>query len=156
IGTLMQLAWIYEKEGRTASAWSTYQDAQALADKTADKRAKQAAKEAKRIEPTLSRMLLDVPPEDRAAGIEIKRDGTTIIPEAWGSAVPVDPGSHEFVATGPGKLPWKSTITIEAKPGTTTIPVPILQNEPTTPDTPAPVPVLQNWPTAPDAPVPAA
>jgi tetratricopeptide (TPR) repeat protein len=138
IGTLMQLAYVYERLGRTASAWSTYHDAGALAAKSDDKRGKQAEQDAKRLEPMLARLLLDVAPENRAAGVEVRRDGTLLNAGIWGSAVPIDPGGPYVIeATGPGKLPWKTTVTIDAKPGVTTVPVPVLQNGQSTPDVPA-------------------
>jgi hypothetical protein len=136
IGTLLRLGSCYEALGRTASAWSVYNDAVALAAKSDDKRGKQAELDAKRLEPTLARMLLDVAPENRVAGVEVRRDGTLLNAGAWGSAVPIDPGEHTIEATGPGKLPWKTTITIEPKPGVTTVPVPVLQNAPSTPEEP--------------------
>src|SRR5262249_25737250 len=102
VGTLMQLAWCYEKAGRSASAWSTYRDVPSLA-KPDDKRAKQAEADAKRLEPTLARLLLEVAAENRAAAVEIRRDGTLLNAGAWGVAVPIDPGTHKIEATATGK-----------------------------------------------------
>jgi hypothetical protein len=147
IGTLMRLGSCYEHIGRTASAWTTYNEVLGLA-KANDKRAMEAALDAKRLEPLLARLLLDVAPENRAAAVEVRRDGTLISAGAWGAAVPIDPGAHVIEATAPGKAPWKTTITVEAKAGVTTITVPVLQNVSSTPD--AAVPAA----TVPDAAVP--
>jgi eukaryotic-like serine/threonine-protein kinase len=133
IGTLMRLGSCYEHIGRTASAWTTYHDVMGLA-KPDDKRAKQAELDAKRLEPALARMLIEVAPENRAAAVEVRRDGTLLDAGAWGAAVPIDSGAHTVDATGSGKQPWKTTITVEAAPGVTTVRVPVLQSVASAPD----------------------
>jgi len=130
IGTTLRLGYCMEKVGRSASAWSAYNDAVGMARKAGDKRAEEAAQQAKRIEPTLSRMVLDVAQENRGGGVEVRRDGKVIDAAAWSTALPVDPGPHIIEAQGPGKQSWRTTISIEAKPGTTTVQVPALQNAP--------------------------
>jgi hypothetical protein len=75
-------------------------------------------------------MVLDVAPDNRTAGVEIRRDGRVIDPAAWASAIPIDPGTHEIQASGAGRLAWKTTITIEPKPGTQTVAVPALAAAP--------------------------
>jgi serine/threonine-protein kinase len=130
IGTTLRLGYCYEHTGRTASAWSAYNDADALARKAGDKRADEAGKHAKLIEPQLSRLVLDVAPENRTAGVEIRRDGRVIDPGAWTSAIPIDPGTHEIEASGAGRQAWKATITVAAKPGTQTVAVPALAAAP--------------------------
>jgi hypothetical protein len=126
IGTTLRLAYCYEQIGRTASAWAAFNEAEAMARKAGDKRADEAAKHAKRIEPSLSRLRLDVAPDNQTAGVEIRRNGRVIAAAAWTSAVPIDPGQHVIEASAPGKQPWKTTITIEAKPGFTTVQLPPL------------------------------
>jgi hypothetical protein len=130
IGTSLRLGYCYEQVGRTASAWSAYNDAEALARKAGDKRAEEAGKHAKRIEPLLSRMVLDVAPDNRGGGVEIRRDGRVIDPAAWASAIPIDPGAHTIEASGAGRQAWKTTIAVEAKPGTQTVAVPALAAAP--------------------------
>jgi hypothetical protein len=127
IGTSLRLGFCYEQLGRTASAWSAYNDAEAMARKAGDKRADEAARHAKEVEHLLSRLQLDVAPENRGGGVEIRRDGKTIDPAAWASAIPIDPGTHVIEASGPGRQPWKMTVTIETKAGTTTIRIPVLE-----------------------------
>jgi serine/threonine-protein kinase len=130
IGTTLRLAQCYEKTGRTASAWSLYSDAEAMARRVGDKRAEEAARRVKLMEPLLSRLLLDVAPENRAIGAEIKRDGKVIDAGAWGAAMPLDPGPHVIEASAPGRVTWRSTITIEPRPGKTSAQVPPLQPAP--------------------------
>lgn len=140
IGTTLRLGHCYEKTGRTASAWSLYNDAESMARKAQDKRAAEAAQRAQQMEPLLSRIVLDVAPENQAGGVEIRRDGRVIDPGAWASAVPIDPGEHTLEASGPGRLAWKATIRIEARPGKTSVQVPPLQPAPpsATPEGPRP------------------
>ena len=126
IGTLMRLGYCYEKIGRNSSAWSSYNDAIGMAQRANDKRAKDATEGAKRLEPTLARLTIEVAPENAGAGLEIRRDGTSISTGALGTPIPVDPGVHVLAATQPGKQAWTTTITIEAKPGVTTVRVPAL------------------------------
>jgi serine/threonine-protein kinase len=129
IGTLLRLASCYEHQLKTASAWSAYNDAVALAAKSDDKRGKFAEKEAKRLEPTLAKLLVEVSPEGRA-GLEIKRDGMPIAASAWGAPFPVDPGTITLECSQPGKRSWKTSISVDAKPGTTTVRVPALEDAP--------------------------
>jgi hypothetical protein len=130
IGTLLRLGYCYERTGRTASSWSSFNEATAMATKANDKRAKVAAEGVKRLEPTLSRITIEVAPENAAAGLEVRRDGTVIHAGAFGTPVPVDPGVHAFEATQPGKQKWTTTITVEPKPGVTTVRIPALQDAP--------------------------
>jgi hypothetical protein len=50
----------------------------------------------------------------------------------WSAPVPIDPGEHVLEAAQPGKLPWKTKITVDAKPGVTTVQVPALADAPVT------------------------
>lgn len=117
-----------------------FHEAEALARRAGDKRADEAAQQAKRMEPSLSRMVLDVAAPNQAAGVEIRRDGTVIDPAAWTSAIPIDPGAHTIEATGKGLQAWQTTVTIEAKPGTTTVQVPALVRAPDAGPTAVPQP----------------
>jgi hypothetical protein len=130
IGTLLRLGYCYENEGKTASAWSAFNDTEGMARKANDRRADDAAKQAKLLAPKLARLLLDVAPENRGAGLEIRRDGRALDAAMWSTPLPIDPGEHTVEAARPGKLPWKTTVTIEAKPGVTTVQVPALADAP--------------------------
>jgi hypothetical protein len=133
IGSSLRLAYCWEKLGRSASAWSMYNETEAMARKAGDKRADEAAKHAKRLESLLPRLVLDVAPGSQAVGVEIRRDGKVIDAAAWTSRIPIDPGLHVLEAAAPGRLPWKTSLTIEAKPGATTVRVPALEAAPAAP-----------------------
>lgn len=124
-GTLLRLGYCYEQIGKTASAWSAYNEAEGMARKAGDKRADDAAARAKALEWKLVRLLLAV--QSPIAGLEIRRDGKTVDSGLWGTAIPVDPGELVVEAIAPGKKPWKGTARIDPTPGsTTTIAIPAL------------------------------
>jgi serine/threonine-protein kinase len=129
IGTLMRLASCSEHLGKTASAWSWWTEALALARRSEDPRAKAIEKEAARLEPTLAKLLLQVAPGERT-GLEIRRDGTLIASGAWGAPFPVDPGTIVIEAQQPGKKGWKTTVTVPPNRGVTTVQVPALEVDP--------------------------
>ena len=73
-GTLLNLATCYEKNGQTASAWVTYQDAAtASADRHPDWAERARARTAA-LAPILSRLTISVPA--KVDGLEITRDGS--------------------------------------------------------------------------------
>ena len=106
IGTLLRLGYCYEKVGRTASAWASFNDGAAMAIKANDKRAKDAAEGVRRLAPTLARLAIEVAPENGSAGLDIRRDGTVVSAGALGTPVPVDPGTHTVEASQAGKRAW--------------------------------------------------
>jgi hypothetical protein len=115
-GTLLNLALCHEKLGRTATAWSEFNDAETTArrDGRVD-REKFAAEHVKALEPTLSRLTVVVPQDSRVAGLELKVDRTALGEALWGTALPFDPGTHLVTATAPHKRAWTGTIVLGAR-----------------------------------------
>jgi hypothetical protein len=133
-GTLLNLALCHEKEGRTATAWAEFTEALGIARKDdRPQRAEIAQQHIEALEPTLSRLIVQVPPASDLSDLEIKRDGTAIRRAAWGTAMPIDPGDHIIEAFALGKVPWKQTVTVGGKAETKTITVPVLENAPVAP-----------------------
>jgi hypothetical protein len=126
-GTLLRLGYCLEQLGRTASAWSAFNEAEAMARKANDKRASDAAARAKALEPKLTRLVIK--PASPAAGEVVQRDGKTVDGGLWGAAVPVDPGEHTLEARAPGRRAWTSKIVVVG-PGTMTVDVPVLVEAP--------------------------
>lgn len=144
IGTLLKLGFCFSYTGQTASAWASFNDAEAMARKAGDKgRADEAAKRARELEGKLSRLVI----ESESPDVEVRRDGAPVDRSVLGAALPVDPGAHAITASAAGKEPWSSSVTIAAGPGTTTVRVPAL--------TPSPVAAAPT-PAVPTAPVVAA
>ncbi len=110
IGTQFNLADCNEHIGKIATAWIAFHDvaSQSKLSNQPD-REKVASKRAAALEPRLPRLAVDV--TGAPAGLEVKRDALVVPPSAWGTPVPVDPGTHRIVVTAPRKQPWEITIT---------------------------------------------
>ncbi len=93
-GTLLNLAVCHAREGKTASAWAEFQAAlqQARAARRKD-RVRLAKREIRRLERRLSRLTIEVPPDARVPGLVVTRANSEVGEAAWGTAVPVDPGT---------------------------------------------------------------
>jgi serine/threonine-protein kinase len=131
LGTLLHLADCYEKAGKTASAWATFKDAiEIAARKNAaganESREKIARSRAAALEARLSKLTLLVAGGD-AAGLEVQQDGQLVGRATWGSALPVDPGSHTLVAKAPGKKTWTKTVEVGANGAKIEVAVPALE-----------------------------
>jgi serine/threonine-protein kinase len=128
LGTLLNAAYCYEQIGKTASAWALYNEVAGLAKSSDDKQARGeiAAEAARALEPRLSKVVVTVPNESRVASLEVRRDGEVVDPATWGTPIPVDPGTHSFEASAPGRTPWKAAVEIPTGPGTMPVAVPVL------------------------------
>lgn len=115
LGTQLNLADCYEKAGKVASAWAGFNDAASMAksSRQAD-REKLARARAKALEPRLPKLLIDADAASEPA-LEIVRDGVAIGSASWGTPIAVDPGTHDVVASAPGKMSWRTVI--DAKEG---------------------------------------
>jgi serine/threonine-protein kinase len=138
VGTLLNLAVCYDKNGQTASAWATFKDAAAMArDAGQADREKFARGEAAKLEPLLARLTIVVPKESVVDGLVLATDGSPMQRAGWGLATPVDPGEHRVEARAPGKKPWSSAVTIAAKEQRS-VSVPPLEDLPAPPPPPPP------------------
>lgn len=112
IGTMLWLGECYGKNGQTASAWAIFHEAEALAAKQKDPRASVAREEASKLEPKLSKLVIDVALVQGTSGLEIKRDGVILGKPLWGTPIPIDPGDHTIVASAPQKKPWQGKVSV--------------------------------------------
>ena len=126
-GTLMHLASCHESEGKTATAWSEYNDALSWArrDGRADREAYAKAR-LDLIERGLLKLTIVVPEAARVAGLTVKRDGRPLGEAEWGTAVPVDPGEHLVEAAAPDHVEWTTFARVDARVGSVAITVPPL------------------------------
>lgn len=124
-GTLWNLAECLSRVGRTASAWATFREAADVAKKAgqADREAK-ATRRAAELEPKLEHMTLSV--KAPALGLAVKRGGVVIDPGAWGTALPVDPGTHRVEASASGKTPFSVEVETAGPGQTVTVEIPPL------------------------------
>ena len=126
-GTLLALGDCYESNGQTASAWTTFKDARAMARKGNDtKRAEEAERRAGLLEPNLAKILIEVPQDTRGSGVEVRRNGKLVEPAMFGLEVAIDPGKQVIDATAPGQQVWTTEVLVEPKAGVTTIRIPSL------------------------------
>jgi hypothetical protein len=158
-GTLLNLAACHEREGRTATAWTDFGAALALARK--DGRADRVAIAAERIaalEPRLAHVTLVVSSDVAAVeGVAVRLDGVEVRRPAWGVALPLDTGPHVVDARAPHRTAWRASFTIDRDGQASVVEVPLLAPavEPApAPVAPPPAPIETPAPAATPTPVP--
>lgn len=122
IGTQFNLADCNEHVGKIASAWAGFLEvaAQSKASNQGE-RERLARKRAAALESRIPKLVVEV--TGAPQGLEVKRDGIAVGTAAWGTPIPVDPGSHRVTATAPGKQPWETTVNVaEAKTARVAVP----------------------------------
>jgi hypothetical protein len=103
-GTVLNLAACHEQEGLTASATAEFREARALAERDhRDDRVAYADEHIKALEPRLSTLVIAVGPAVDLPELGVKLDGVSIGRAAWGTRIPVDPGTHVVESTAPNK-----------------------------------------------------
>ena len=103
------LADCWERQGKTASAWTTFLSVSSKAREAGDeKRDRMARKRADVLEKRLVRLRVTV--ANAADDLEVRRDGSLVGRPMWGISVPVDPGTFEFTATASGYAPFTTTV----------------------------------------------
>jgi hypothetical protein len=129
MGTQFNLAFCWEQLGRTASAWALFLDVAASARAVNQPERESAARErAAALEPKLSRLTIRVPASTE--GLELTRDGVSVGRAVWGTAVPVDPGTHVLSASAPGKQSWKQQVSVASAAARVSVDVPALADAP--------------------------
>lgn len=130
-GTLLNLAYCHERQGKLATAWNEFAAALVLARRDGRQdRVEFAQEHVNEIEPKLSRLIIRLPKEHDAEGLQVRLAGTEVGRPAYGVALPVDPGVHELTVTAPGKTPWETTITVAPGAGTSQMNIPALKDAP--------------------------
>lgn len=126
LGTLLNLADCYEKNGQVASAWARFHEAIALAQRLgrAD-REKTARDRADKLEPRLLKVTINA----RSPSVEVKIDGTPLDAAALGTPIPVDPGKHSVEATAKGKKPFATSIDVSDRSRALVVDIPALEDD---------------------------
>jgi hypothetical protein len=125
LGALLHLADCYASNGQLASAWGSYREAEEMARLKDDERATLAQEQAAKLEPRLSRMILTVPATP-PSGLEVWVDGRPLTEGVWGTAIPIDPGSHRIEARAPDFVTWSSSFKVASQAGSVSVGVPEL------------------------------
>jgi hypothetical protein len=133
-GTLFALAECYERSGKLASAWITYKEAaiRAAAAKRADAE-RRATDSADRLAPSVSKLIVQVPPSASVDGLTIELDGRTVARAEWGVATPIDPGPHKLRISAPGRLPATREVVFDRVAAQKAVSVPDLERAPVAP-----------------------
>lgn len=112
-GTLLNLADCYERQGKTALAWTTFKDAlEAARHDGKNERIEFATQHLTTLEKRLSRLSVAVPEAARMPGLEVSVDGTPLADAAYGIALPIDPGTHRVRAVAPGKQAFEKSVEV--------------------------------------------
>jgi len=127
-GTLLNLAECYEKQGKLASAWSAFKEAQVSAQRDGrSERVSYAKKHIEALEPKLSKITIEVPADANTPGLSVTLDGAELGSAGWNVGVPVDPGPHEVSASATDRRPFNKQIEIAGSGAATTVTIPKLQ-----------------------------
>jgi len=130
-GTLLNLAACHEKQGRLATAWLEYSDAQMAARRDArEDRVEYARTRAHELEPKLSRLTLSLANGADDTALNIELDGASLGRAVLGAPTPVDPGLHTVRVSAPGKKPWSASVQIGASADQQSVIIPALEAAP--------------------------
>jgi hypothetical protein len=144
-GTLLNLAECYEKQGKFASAWSSFKEAQVQAQRDGrHERVDYAKKHIAAVEPKLSKVTIVVQNDASTPGLSVQLDGAELGSAAWNLSVPIDPGPHELTAAAPSKLTYDKHFEIAASSPSTTLTIPKLTDVPVATAAPPARPVDQD------------
>jgi hypothetical protein len=128
-GTLLNLASCREAEGRLATAWKLFADAEASARKDGrEDRVGFARQQQEELLPQLSRLSVQVPAEARVAGLSLFLDGSELRPAAWEVPMPLDGGPHEVTAKAVGYQDWTLQLELSTSGDNQSVSVPLLMS----------------------------
>ena len=163
-GSVLNLAFCHEAEGRIASAWSGFRDALSLAraDKRKDREAI-AEEHLRALEPQLPKLVVSLPQDAPALspGLTLFINGEPLGAGAFGTELPLDPGFADVRVGAEGFEPFVmreplvagkiSSVFVSLVEKAAPLPAPIVpvETQPT-PSEPARVPVVVSPP--PDSP----
>jgi serine/threonine-protein kinase len=108
VGTLLNLGDCYERQGKTASASRTFQQAVDAAEAAKDKRVELARSRVESLKARLVKLTIVVPGD--MEGLTVSVDGKPFPRESWGKTEVVDPGSFVVSASAPGKPEWTQRV----------------------------------------------
>jgi hypothetical protein len=124
---LLNIAECHEHLNRLASAWGAWKQAEIVARAANDaSREHEAAQHAAALVPQLAKLAIVVPPATRLPALEVRKDGALVGEGQWGSALPVDVGSHTIEATAPGHKAWSTVVRVETNGSSASVEIPAL------------------------------
>jgi len=127
LGRLLNVAYCHQQLGRTATAWSEYNQAAAFALQTGQSERETFARtQASELARGLSFVQLDLTAAPRLSQVLV--DGRELAREQWALPQPIDPGSHTLTFAAAGHKTQLQTVTIRA-PGTVRVQVDPLESD---------------------------
>jgi hypothetical protein len=148
LGRLLNVAYCHEQLGKTATAWSEYNQAVAVALQSHQAERETFARgRAKELAAKLSFVRLEMQPGAEITGLTV--DGRPISRDQWNVPFPIDPGSHELSFSASGHVTRTETVKVA---DTETVKVPVAPLEagssaPAAPAAAAPAPAAAPTPT---------
>lgn len=132
-GTLLNLALCHERQGKTATAWTEYNDALSIAVRDGREDRRDFAREhIEALRERLPRVRIVV--EQPVPGISVVLDDTALSALSLGADLPVDPGTHVVTASARDHATWRSSVVL-ADGQRLDVRVPLLAREARAPET---------------------
>lgn len=127
LGTLLNVAFCHEAQGKTATAWNEYNAAAAwAAQQGRPDREKFAYEHSSELAKKLSRVQLVLP--ERSDALEILVDGHPHAARVT-ALLYLDPGEHKLRVTSPRKKPFETTFQVSLGPSSLSMQVPALVDD---------------------------
>jgi hypothetical protein len=115
----------YERQGKTASAWAVFREADAFARARQDPRERIAEDRATKLDGRLCKLVVVVAAQ-APKGLVVTRDGIAIGEASLGTEVPVDPGTHSVKASASGFVTWSGSVQLNGDAARARVEVPAL------------------------------
>jgi hypothetical protein len=122
--TLLELALCHENEGKIATTQNELTTVVMQSTNPKDPSAKTARVHADALLPKLPRLTIKVPAGSESKGVQITLDGLPVASSSWGLSNPIDPGTHQIVATTKGSPPWSTKVNVTSPGEQLTVDVP--------------------------------
>lgn len=126
-GAALNLALCQERQGKLASAWTSYQIALSLSQsehKPAQERV--ARRRLDELDGRRSRVIVLVASASKLPGLVVEIDGAPVPESAWGAGQALDGGRHTLLARADGRANWTSEVVLADEQDSKTIEVPTL------------------------------
>lgn len=102
VGSLLNLADCEEHLGQLVAARGHWQDAASLARSVNDDRAAVAQQRFAALDPRVAKLTVVLANPDMTGALRVTRDGVELGAGSLGASLPLDPGTHTVVVSGPG------------------------------------------------------
>src|SRR5580693_7765454 len=114
VGTMLNLAYCYEKAGKKARAWSEYESAAVAAHRAGKSDWESAARaRAALLAGKVGWVVVNLEKLGGAIDIEIRIDGEPLAISAADRPTPTDLGHHEVSVRATGKQSWSTTFEVD-------------------------------------------